>query len=246
MAGKPLGPLHGLPVLGEGNLGDRQASVRTIGGSRIFATRAPEDAPDVRRLHEPPARSSWARPTSPEFGWKALGDSPLTGITRNPWDLQRDDGRLHAAAARRPPRGTGAAGTGLRRRRLHPHPVLVLRARRRQGQLRSRAAVAGLQQRLRHARRTDDAHGGRRRAHAERDGGARRPGRHLSGRATRRLRRQARGRRARAPHRLQSESRHAEGRSRGRERGGRRRTGLRGAGRQGGGGQDSASRTPAR
>src|SRR5437588_37469 len=37
--------------------------------------------------------------TSPEFGWKALGDSPLTGITRNPWDPNRTSGGSSAGAA---------------------------------------------------------------------------------------------------------------------------------------------------
>ena len=37
--------------------------------------------------------------TTPEFGWKALGDSPLTGITRNPWDLSRSSGGSSAGAA---------------------------------------------------------------------------------------------------------------------------------------------------
>ena len=90
---------------------------------------------------------------------------------------QRDDGRLQRGRRRRGRRRAGPAPSGLGRCRLHPHPVVVLRPRRRQGQLRPRAAVAGLQQRLRHARRADDAHGGRRRAHAERDGRARRLGR---------------------------------------------------------------------
>ena len=37
--------------------------------------------------------------TTPEFGWKALGDSPLTGITRNPWNLDRTPGGSSAGAA---------------------------------------------------------------------------------------------------------------------------------------------------
>ena len=30
--------------------------------------------------------------TTPEFGWKAVCDSPLTGITRNPWETARPRG----------------------------------------------------------------------------------------------------------------------------------------------------------
>src|SRR5262249_33761732 len=30
--------------------------------------------------------------TMPEFGWKAVTDSPLTGVTRNPWDTRKTPG----------------------------------------------------------------------------------------------------------------------------------------------------------
>ena len=42
--------------------------------------------------------------TTPEFGWKALGDSPLTGDTRNPWNTAHDHRRLQ--------RGRGRGGRG--------------------------------------------------------------------------------------------------------------------------------------
>ena len=37
--------------------------------------------------------------TTSEFGCKAVGDSPLTGITRNPWDLAKTPGGSSAGAA---------------------------------------------------------------------------------------------------------------------------------------------------
>ena len=37
--------------------------------------------------------------TLPEFGWKGIGDSPLTGITRNPWDTRVTTGGSSAGAA---------------------------------------------------------------------------------------------------------------------------------------------------
>ncbi|MCX7341148.1 MAG: amidase [Hyphomicrobiales bacterium] len=37
--------------------------------------------------------------TMPEFGWKGVGDSPLTGVTRNPHDLSRTAGGSSAGAA---------------------------------------------------------------------------------------------------------------------------------------------------
>src|SRR5262249_38108052 len=30
--------------------------------------------------------------TMPEFGWKVVTDSPLTGVTRNPWDTRKTPG----------------------------------------------------------------------------------------------------------------------------------------------------------
>jgi aspartyl-tRNA(Asn)/glutamyl-tRNA(Gln) amidotransferase subunit A len=45
----------------------------------------PEDAPSVARLREAGC-VFMGRTTTPEFGWKGVTDSPLTGITRNPWN----------------------------------------------------------------------------------------------------------------------------------------------------------------
>jgi len=50
--------------------------------------------------------------TTPEFGWKALGDSPLTGITHNPWDLSRTTGGSSAGAAAACAAGIGALHLG--------------------------------------------------------------------------------------------------------------------------------------
>lgn len=57
-----------------------------------------EDAPATARLREAGA-VIFGKTTTPEFGWKALGDSPLTGITRNPWDLSCTPGGSSAGAA---------------------------------------------------------------------------------------------------------------------------------------------------
>src|SRR5262249_17234439 len=45
--------------------------------------------------------------TTPEFGWKGLGDSPLTGITRNPWNTAMTTGGSSAGAG-----AAAAAGLG--------------------------------------------------------------------------------------------------------------------------------------
>ncbi len=57
-----------------------------------------EDAPAVARLREAGA-VLLGKTTTPEFGWKAICDSPLTGITRNPWDERRTSGGSSGGAA---------------------------------------------------------------------------------------------------------------------------------------------------
>ena len=37
--------------------------------------------------------------TMPEFGWKGTGSSPLTGVTRNPWNPERNSGGSSAGSA---------------------------------------------------------------------------------------------------------------------------------------------------
>jgi aspartyl-tRNA(Asn)/glutamyl-tRNA(Gln) amidotransferase subunit A len=56
------------------------------------------DAPAVARLREHNAVLV-GKTTTPEFGWKGVTDSPLTGITRNPWDLSRTAGGSSGGAA---------------------------------------------------------------------------------------------------------------------------------------------------
>ena len=50
--------------------------------------------------------------TTPEFGWKGLTDSPLTGITRNPWDVTRTPGGSSGGAAVAAACGFGALHQG--------------------------------------------------------------------------------------------------------------------------------------
>jgi aspartyl-tRNA(Asn)/glutamyl-tRNA(Gln) amidotransferase subunit A len=72
----------------------------TLRGSRLVDPDQDwsEDAPAVARLREAGA-VILGKTTTPEFGWKALGDSPLTGITHNPWHLARTPGGSSAGAA---------------------------------------------------------------------------------------------------------------------------------------------------
>ena len=56
------------------------------------------DAPSVERVRTE-GGVIIGKTTTSEFGCKAVGDSPLTGITRNPWDLSKTPGGSSAGAA---------------------------------------------------------------------------------------------------------------------------------------------------
>jgi aspartyl-tRNA(Asn)/glutamyl-tRNA(Gln) amidotransferase subunit A len=58
----------------------------------------PEDGPPVARLREQGA-VFLGKTTTPEFGWKGVTDSPLTGTTVNPWDTGLTPGGSSGGAA---------------------------------------------------------------------------------------------------------------------------------------------------
>lgn len=70
-----------------------------------------EDSPAVARLREQGA-VLLGRTTTPEFGWKGVTDSPLTGITRNPWNDQMTPGGSSGGAAVAAATGMGALHIG--------------------------------------------------------------------------------------------------------------------------------------
>jgi aspartyl-tRNA(Asn)/glutamyl-tRNA(Gln) amidotransferase subunit A len=96
--GEPMGPLDGVPATVKDLMLMR--GFPTLRGSHLVDRDQDwsEDAPAVARLREAGA-VILGKTTTPEFGWKALGDSPLTGVTRNPWDLSRTSGGSSAGAA---------------------------------------------------------------------------------------------------------------------------------------------------
>ena len=96
--GKPLSPIDGVPVTIKDLVLMR--GFPTLRGSKLIDPNQEwsEDGPAVARLREAGA-VILGKTTTPEFGWKAIGDSPLTGITRNPWNLERTTGGSSAGAA---------------------------------------------------------------------------------------------------------------------------------------------------
>jgi aspartyl-tRNA(Asn)/glutamyl-tRNA(Gln) amidotransferase subunit A len=69
------------------------------------------DAPAVARLREQGA-IVLGKTAMPEYGWKATSDSPLTGITRNPWDTRMTTGGSSAGAVAATVLGMGALHLG--------------------------------------------------------------------------------------------------------------------------------------
>jgi len=97
MDGNPPGLLHGLPI----SVKDLIAmdGVRCTFGSKSAADNvAALDAPAVERVRKAGAVIV-GKTTTSEFGCKAVGDSPLTGVTRNPWDPSKTPGGSSAGAA---------------------------------------------------------------------------------------------------------------------------------------------------
>lgn len=95
--GGQMGPLHGLPI----SVKDLIAvgRVRQTFGSRVMAHHiAQSDAPAVARVRAAGACIVGTTTTS-EFGCKAVGDSPLTGVTRNPWNTDKTPGGSSCGAA---------------------------------------------------------------------------------------------------------------------------------------------------
>ena len=97
LRGAAPGLLHGLPISVKDLIavgGERQAF-----GSRAMADAvAAHDAPAVERVKAAGAIVI-GKTTTSEFGCKAVGDSPLTGITRHPWDARLTPGGSSAGAA---------------------------------------------------------------------------------------------------------------------------------------------------
>lgn len=109
--GDSLGPLDGVPVSVKDLLLTR--GWPTLRGSRTIdpAGPWPDDAPAVARLRESGA-IILGKTTTPEYGWKGVTDSPLTGVTRNPWNLARTPGGSSGGAAAQLAAGLGPLAIG--------------------------------------------------------------------------------------------------------------------------------------
>ncbi|MBL28718.1 MAG: amidase [Rhodospirillaceae bacterium] len=110
-SGTPLGPVDGVPTtIKDLSLMKGHPTLR---GSRTTDPDQPwdEDSPVTARLREGGAVLI-GKTTTPEFGWKGVTDSPLSGITRNPWDPAKTCGGSSGGAAVAAAAGFGALHLG--------------------------------------------------------------------------------------------------------------------------------------
>jgi aspartyl-tRNA(Asn)/glutamyl-tRNA(Gln) amidotransferase subunit A len=96
--GEPHGLLDGVPVA----IKDTQLTRGwpSLVGSRTIDPNQSwhEDAPATAGLRRENA-ILFGKTTTPEFGWKPTTDSPLCGVTRNPWNLERSPGGSSGGSA---------------------------------------------------------------------------------------------------------------------------------------------------
>jgi Asp-tRNA(Asn)/Glu-tRNA(Gln) amidotransferase A subunit family amidase len=110
MRGERLGPLHGVPVSIKDLIFTK--GIRTTYGSRVFSEFIPDqDAVVVERLLGVGAIVV-GKTTTPEFGHKGVTDSPLLGVTRNPWKLDRTPGGSSGGAGAAVAAGLGPLAVG--------------------------------------------------------------------------------------------------------------------------------------
>lgn len=97
LAGEPLSPVDGVPATLKDIVWVKGWSVR-YGSTTTSDVPYGEDAPAVA-LMRAEGLVFTAQTTTPEFGWKAITDSALSGVTRNPWNAAKTPGGSSGGAA---------------------------------------------------------------------------------------------------------------------------------------------------
>ena len=108
--GEPQSPVDGVPGTLKDIVWVKGWTVRY--GSRTTSDTAYlEDAPSVAMMREKGV-VFLGQTTTPEFGWKAVTDSALTGVTRNAWDASKTSGGSSGGAAVAAATGAGVFHLG--------------------------------------------------------------------------------------------------------------------------------------
>ncbi len=97
MNGELLSELDGIPTSIKDLIAQKDLPQR-FGSKTTSENLVSADAPSVERLRNAGA-VLLGKSTTSEFGCKAVGDSPLTGITRNPWNTNLTPGGSSCGAA---------------------------------------------------------------------------------------------------------------------------------------------------
>ncbi len=108
--GEPLSPIDGVPTTIKDIVWVKNFPTG-YGSLTTDATPAQADAPAVERLRNAGAIIIGLT-TTPEFGWKAITDGPLSGVTRNPWDERLTPGGSSGGAAVAAATGAGVLHLG--------------------------------------------------------------------------------------------------------------------------------------
>ena len=88
--GRPLGPLHGVPVAFK-DLTPTRGRTTTL-GSHVYEHWVPDFSAAIVETFEAAGAIVVGKTTTPEFAHSGFTHSPLWGVTRNPWDLERTPG----------------------------------------------------------------------------------------------------------------------------------------------------------
>ena len=110
-AGMPMGALDGVPTSIKDLILTRGWPTRRGSATVDPAQAWPDDAPAVARLREAGA-VLFGKTCTPEFGCKGETNSPLTGITRNPWNPAHTPGGSSGGAAAAVASGMGPLAVG--------------------------------------------------------------------------------------------------------------------------------------
>lgn len=105
-----LPPLYGLPVSVKDL--EETAGVRTTFGSKHYANNIPTSDATIWARLKAQGAILIGKTTTPEFGMHCVTESPLTGVTNNPWDLTRTPGGSSGGAAAAVASGFGPLATG--------------------------------------------------------------------------------------------------------------------------------------
>ena len=97
MKGEAIGLVDGVPTTIKDNIA--QANMPRRNGSKITSDEPLSADGSTTRAMRAQGAVFLGRTTMPEFGWIGHCNSPLTGVTRNPWKLDRTTGGSSGGAA---------------------------------------------------------------------------------------------------------------------------------------------------